>query len=209
MAADGAIDCPQRVRMPRDAAGGRRRRSAVRARVRSGRPAERSAGPRRSGGRRNRRARAPAASSAPSSTTSSSRRSPARAGRRGALRWSAPASPVDADAERLRRVAATCGYVARRRFGRSRLVGWCGAVSTDCAPHSMPPTACRRPSSMAASTSTASDALAVFPSHVEIVAPGARRCRAPRRGSPRTRLGECANFARALCQRAWQRSHAA
>ena len=30
--------------------------------------------------------------------------------------------PVDADAERLRRVAATCGYVARRRSAAS--IGW-------------------------------------------------------------------------------------
>ncbi len=106
--------------------------------------------------------------------------------------------PVDADAERLRRVAATCGYVARRRSAGS--IGWLVRRGLD---------GLRAAQQAADGLSAAefdsgvykhnTDALAAFPSRVEIVAPGLDEDAlrdAVRRGRV---LGESANFARALC----------
>ncbi|HEY7476282.1 MAG TPA: leucyl aminopeptidase [Vicinamibacterales bacterium] len=106
--------------------------------------------------------------------------------------------PVDADAERLRRVAATCGYVARRRSASS--IGWLVRRGLDGL----------RAAQNAADGLTAAafdsgvykhagDSAGPFPARVEIVAPGieAGPLRdAVRRGQV---IGESANFARALC----------
>jgi leucyl aminopeptidase len=106
--------------------------------------------------------------------------------------------PVDADAERLRRVAATCGYVARRRSAGS--LGWVvrrGLDGLRAAQHAADGLSAAEFD--AGAYKRAGDPVGAFPSHVEIVAPdvelGALRA-AVRRGQT---IGESANVARALC----------
>ena len=105
--------------------------------------------------------------------------------------------PVDADAERLRRVAATCGYVARRRWATS--IGWMvrrgldGLRAAQCAADGL-----SAAEFDAGVYKQAGDPGGAFPATVEIVAPDvdpAALREAVRRGRV---LGESANFARAL-----------
>jgi leucyl aminopeptidase len=105
--------------------------------------------------------------------------------------------PVDADAERLRRVAATCGYVARRRWASS--IGWMvrrgldGLRAAQCAADGL-----SAAEFDAGVYKQAGDPGGAFPATVEIVAPDvdpAALRDAVRRGRV---LGESANFARAL-----------
>ncbi|HYN07920.1 MAG TPA: leucyl aminopeptidase [Vicinamibacterales bacterium] len=105
--------------------------------------------------------------------------------------------PVDADAERLRRVAATCGYVARRRSAAS--MGWLvrrGLDGLRAAQNAADGLSAAEFDS--AVYKHAGDSAGAFPSHVEIVAPGLDPTAlrdAVRRGQV---IGESANFARAL-----------
>jgi leucyl aminopeptidase len=106
--------------------------------------------------------------------------------------------PVEADAERLRRVAATCGYFARHRSAAS--LGWVvrrGLDGLRAAQHAA--------DGLSAAEfdggvyKHAGDPVGAFPSQVEIVAPDVELAavrEAVRRGRV---IGECANFARALC----------
>jgi leucyl aminopeptidase len=105
---------------------------------------------------------------------------------------------VDADAERLRRVAATCGYVARRRSAAS--IGWVvrrGLDGLRAAQHAADGLSAAE--FEAGVYKQPNEHVGTFPAHVEIVAPGlepdALR-EAVRRGRV---IGESANFARALC----------
>jgi leucyl aminopeptidase len=106
--------------------------------------------------------------------------------------------PLDADAERLRRVAATCGYVARRRSAAS--MGWVvrrGLDGLRAAQHAADGLSAAE--FEAGVYKQPGEHVGTFPAHVEIVAPGldpdAVRD-AVRRGRV---IGECSNFARALC----------
>jgi leucyl aminopeptidase len=106
-------------------------------------------------------------------------------------------SPVDADAERLRRIAAACGYAARRKAAPA--IGWVvrrGLDGLRAAQHAADGLSAAE--FEAGVYKQAGDAGGPFPSHVEIVAPGldANAVRdAVRRGRV---IGESANFARAL-----------
>ena len=106
--------------------------------------------------------------------------------------------PVEADAERLRRVAATCGYAARRRWAGS--IGWVcrrGIDAIRAAQHAADGLSAAEFDSGV--YKQAGEPIGPFPAHVEIVAPGvdAEAARdAVRRGRV---LGESANFARGLC----------
>jgi leucyl aminopeptidase len=106
--------------------------------------------------------------------------------------------PVDADPERLRRVAATCGYVARRRSAAS--IGWVvrrGLDGLRAAQHAADGLSAAE--FEAGVYKQPGEHAGTFPAHVEIVAPGlepdALR-EAVRRGRV---IGESANFARELC----------
>ena len=106
--------------------------------------------------------------------------------------------PVDADAERLRRVAATCGYVARRRSAAS--IGWVvrrGLDGLRAAQHAADGLSAAE--FEAGVYKQPGEHAGTFPAHVEIVAPGVEPDalrEAVRRGRV---IGESANFARALC----------
>ena len=106
-------------------------------------------------------------------------------------------SPVDADAERLRRVASTCGYAARRKSAKS--IGWVvrrGLDGLRAAQHAADGLSAAE--FEAGVYKQGGEGGGAFPAHVEIVAPGldaAALRDAVRRGRV---IGESANFARAL-----------
>ena len=103
---------------------------------------------------------------------------------------------ADADAERVRRIAAACGYAARRR--RARSVGFLvrGGVSAAAAQHVADglsavefESACYR---------QRTDADGIDPARVEVIVPGADDAAVAALVARGRIIGECANFARAL-----------